>query len=194
MATNDTATDNQQADIIEQIGAMLPALYAKPELRPKEVALLETFDLWELDLLELVLEDLPRALLSGQLPLLQPEYQHHQIKIDGRAQAYALSQKSASGRRKVVKVAISSIAERIDEAIDHLDHDPNIPDDTPVRLVVVRSCLIYAFWLVERQQVYIISVPARFREILSVTYLDVIEFLRILYEQVTRLMAGKGLP
>ncbi|MFL6277341.1 MAG: hypothetical protein ACJ74G_19320 [Blastocatellia bacterium] len=178
MAYNDTNL-NDREEIIRQLGVMLPTLRMKRH--PKTFALMETFDVWELDV-----NDLAQALDTNHIPAKPTSYQHHQIRLGRRVRAYALSYHAPGEAPEVIQVALSGVAERIDRAIERLD--ATVPDEISVRLVVVKSCGIYAFWMVEANHAYLISTPMRFRRLFNHLrghrYLEAGDFLKLLYNAV----------
>ncbi|MCI0490326.1 MAG: hypothetical protein L0229_27350 [Blastocatellia bacterium] len=139
----------------------------------------ESFDIWNLST-----KNLQKAIESGKFPSYKTRYQHHQILLDNSAKACALSQKPPSGVHKVFNVAISKVAGRIDEAITHLEKEEK--DDSRVRLLVIRPFWIYAFWLVDRKQVYLISVSARIRGLKAGQQVSTSKLLRVLNKNINR--------
>jgi hypothetical protein len=184
MISNDTNPEASLSRITKDIAKMLPGLYLEMRMRPKQAALGESFSIAEIDTLEL-----QQSIESGKFPARETAIQHHQILIDGDAKAYALSERSSSGVQQVFKVVFSDIAKRIDQAIERLESDTG--PDTRVLLLKTRAFWVYAFWLVSREQVYLISVPSRFKilseRLRAEPYLNQIDFIRLLYDEIKHL-------
>ena len=180
MAINDTDIGDEAPKLVEQISRLLPALYGRPKHQPKAANLLESFDVWKLDT-----EYLKDASASGRFPASRTGYQHHQIQVNNRVQAYALSRQSDSGSRRIVKVALSKNAERIDKAIDRIDEKVN--DDTIVRLLTVRPYSVYAFWLVDRHEVYVFSAPSYFKRLRPRQFLTEADFMNVFQDEIENL-------
>jgi hypothetical protein len=178
MAINDTDTGDEQTEIIAQIGRLLPGLYSKPKRRPKTAELLESFDVWKLDT-----SDIREGIANNTFPAVPTGYRHHQIRINNKVQAYALSSNSPSEPHTVFKLAISKNAERIDKAIDRIEKKVDINNDIVARLLTVRSYSVYAFWLVGRKEVYVFSAPSHFKRIRPRTFLSESEFLLALQSE-----------
>jgi hypothetical protein len=145
-------------ELAAQIGRLFSGLYYRMNEKPKTIALSESFDKWSLST-----RFLKQAIAKGKFPARKTGFQHHQIMLDGKAKAFAVSQELPDGSQQVVSVQISTIAERIDEAITHFDDIDTT--DSKVRLLTIRSFSIYTFWLVDSNQVYVVSVPPRFRRV-----------------------------
>ena len=185
MLVNEANRDDFVSDITEQLGRILPGLCLELRETPEKTELGESFDVWEIDTREL-----RQSLHSGTFPALPTQYQHHQILFDGQARASALSEKSSSGSQKVFKVGISDVAQRIDQAIERLDSD--IGDNSRVVLLKARACWVYAFWLLDRHQIFLVSVPSRFtqlsEQLQAGKYLHEMDFIGALYHEVERIM------
>ncbi|MEK6285524.1 MAG: hypothetical protein AABO57_07270 [Acidobacteriota bacterium] len=177
MATNDSELDRPLTDIGAQIGRLLPGLYDVDSQR--DVKLSESFDVWTVGI-----EGLKATGYSGNFPARKTEYQHHQILIDGRARAFASSILSPSGELRVVRVALSPVAEAIDKAITRIDADyPK--SSTRVRLLVIQSFSLYAFWLARSGLIYIISVPGLLTVLRAESYYGTADFLGALLRDAT---------
>jgi hypothetical protein len=173
MLINETILEAPIASVTRQIGDLISRLHHDLKTRPEKVELGESFDVWDIKT-----ENLRQAISQGDFPAYKTEFQLHQIHFDRRARAYALSRESTSGSPQVIKAAISPIAERIDEAIDCLDADnADESDDTEARLLILHSCRVYAFWLVDRRMVYLIQVPERFKRLRDQQYMNTEDFL-----------------
>jgi hypothetical protein len=176
-------------DVTEQLGRILPGLCLELKETPQKTELGESFDVWEIDT-----SKLRQSLRSGTFPALPTHYQHHQILFDGRARASALSEKLPSGSQKVFKVGVSDVAMRIDQAIDRLDSD--VGDDSSVVLLKARACWVYAFWLLERHQVFLVSVPSRFtrlsEQLQAGKYLQEMDFIGALHDEIERVVGTRN--
>jgi len=185
MLVNEANCDGFIHDITEQLGRILPGLYLELKETPEKTELGESFDVWEIDIREL-----RQSLHNGNFPALPTQYQHHQILFDGQARASALSEKLPSGSQRVFKVGFSDVAMRIDQAIERLDSD--VGDDSRVVLLKARACWVYAFWLLDRRQVFLVSVPSRFtqlsEQLQAGNYLHEMDFIGALYDEIERVM------
>lgn len=185
MVVNEANRDEFVHDITEQLGRILPGLYLELKETPEKTELGESFDVWEIDTREL-----RQSLHSGAFPALATQYQHHQILLDGQARASALSEKLPSGSQKVFKVGVSDVAQRIDQAIERLDLD--VEDDSRVVLLKARACRVYAFWLLDRRQILLVSVPSRFtqlsEQLQAGNYLHEMDFIGALHDEIERVM------
>jgi len=180
MAINNTVLDTKAPELAEQIGRLFSGLYYSLETKPKTSVLSESFDIWRLST-----QYLQNAIAKGKFPARKTIFQHHQIMLDGKAKAYGISKRSTDGKRQVFSVQLSKIAERIDNAISQIDKDDNSEDR--VRLLMSRSFGLYAFWLVDRKQVYIVSVPHRFKQLRIGQYLSLEELMRVLQHKLEQL-------
>lgn len=189
MAVDENNRDDFIPDLREQLGRILPGLCLDLKETPKKTELGESFDVWEIDI-----SKLRQSLKSGTFPALPTHYQHHQILFDGRARASALSEKLPSGSQKVFKVGVSDVAMRIDQAIDRLDSD--VGDASSVVLLKARACWVYAFWLLERHQVYLVSVPSRFtqlsEQLQAGKYLQEMDFIGALYDEIKQVVGTRN--
>src|SRR6185436_11850042 len=188
MLVNEANCDGFIHDITEQLGRILPGLYLELKETPEKTELGESFDVWEIDTREL-----RQSLHNGNFPALPTQYQHHQILFDGQARASALSEKTPTGSKKVFKVAVSDVAQRIDQAIERLDLD--VEDYSRVVLLKARACWVYAFWLLDRRQVFLVSVPSRFTKLSehlqAEKYLHEMDFIVALYDEIERVMVRR---
>jgi hypothetical protein len=189
MVVDETNRDDFIPDIREQLGRILPGLCLELKETPKKTELGESFDVWEIDT-----SKLRQSLHSGTFPALPTHYQHHQILFDGRARASALSEKLPSGSQKVFKVGVSDVAMRIDQAIDRIDSD--VGDESSVVLLKARACWVYAFWLLERHQVFLVSVPSRFtllsEQLQAGKYLEEMDFIGALHDEIGRVVGTRS--
>jgi hypothetical protein len=150
MADKQTLPDNVLKNISNQIGDLLPGLIQQLSTPPKTVELRESFAVWTLDLF--VQKTEMRS--NSQFPARETGGWHHQILFDGAAAAHAESIMLDSGELRVGEVSISPLAKKVDEAIDWAE---SLHGSMTVRLLELPSLLIYTFWLVESQQIYIID-------------------------------------
>jgi hypothetical protein len=150
MAFADTTLDasGEALDSLSlQIGKFLSGTPDRESI--KKVGLGASFAIWQLD---------PKDFNSKSptLPSAPTEFWHFQVFLNRRPLAYAIV-KQAGGKLNVCEVAVSSLAERIDQAIVQVEtYDEG---DTPVRFFVVPSCLVYAFLLVQTEEFYVIAAP-----------------------------------
>lgn len=151
MANKETLPDDLRDTVCLQIGDLLPGLYLKQSPAPKAVQLRESFTVWALDL------SAPAESVASNLsfPAREAHYWHHQILFDGKAEAYAESVLLDSGSLRVAEVSISPLAQKIDAAIDWVERQ--VDDSVLVRFLALPAFLLYTFWLVDRQQIYIID-------------------------------------
>ena len=180
MATNELSLE-PDADFIERTGSFFSGVHCQLKGNPTPVELGESFELWCLDAAVL-----KKAISQKSFPADKTGYQHHQILVAHRARGYVLSVESTPGHQKVVRAAVSRIAERIDDAITVLDKT-YAGNETAARLVVEWSYLIYAFWLVGSSRVYLVSAPARFKNLLATRDRNALDFLRALDLDLKRL-------
>jgi hypothetical protein len=185
MLDNETKLD-EASNIAEQIGRFLPGLYLEMKNEPK-AELGESFDVWEINTREL-----EQAIEGRKFPAQATDLQHHQILFDGRANAYALSEKLSSGSHQVFKVGVSNVARKIHKAIKRLERDEGeeVSQETDnngltsVRLLKTSAFWVYAFWLVDRHEVYVISAPSRFKRLRAGRYLKEKNFIRRLRDEI----------
>jgi len=189
MVVNEANCDGFIHDIAEQLGRMLPGLCLELNQNPEKTELGESFDVWEIDTREL-----RQSLHNGNFPASPTQHQHHQILFDGQARASALSEKTPTGSKKVFKVAVSDVAQSIDQAIERLDLD--VEDYSRVVLLKARACWVYAFWLLDRRQVFLVSVPSRFtqlsEQLQAGNYLHEMDFIVTLYDEIERVMVRQN--
>jgi hypothetical protein len=142
--------------------------------------LLETFSVWSLE---------PTAILTANADfnklVTQTGRWHHQIKISGKAAAFARSMPlgADSNSWEVTQLFQSDISEKIDRAVDWVDS--NVKGDPVVRLLVAPSYYLHAFWLSEgnKDQVCVIDVPASFTHVHADTLYSAKEFLQKLAQE-----------
>lgn len=97
---------------------------------------------------------------------------HHQIRVGGKAAAFARSagQKLRLDSASLRGLFVSPLARKVEEAVGWIDE--NVPDgrngvrDPLVRLLVVPSRQLHAFWLLDERggtsEALIVDAPARF--------------------------------
>ena len=133
----------------------------------ESVDLAETFDVWMLGA-----KKLAAGVKAGQdlAQLAKPTHHlHHQVKQSGAALCSATSSTKAALAPQVSGMALSPLAEKIDRAIDWLDHHSGLEDDPLVRLLVIPAYQVNAFWLVDEagseSRVVVIDAPAQFKHL-----------------------------
>lgn len=158
MAVKKSLPDATLKVIADQISNMLPGLCQQESIPPKLVELRESFAIWTLNLAT-VMESSP---VLKPLPAHKTRFWHHQILFDGEAKAYAESEVSDSQLVSVRETSISPLPGKIEQAIEWVESYDK--ESTELRLLVLTSFLIYAFWLVERHQIYIIDAFPEFAD------------------------------
>ena len=176
VTSNEISSDHEPSGIAEQIGKLLPAVYSVPKTERRKVTLRQSFEVWTIDV-----KDILNARENVSFPAHHANYRHHQIAIAGRAAAFALS-KLSSGSEYVTEVTMSPIAERIESAISNLSVD--LSDETVARMVAIRSLGVYAFWLVQSDRIYVVSVPAYLKKLSRGQELSTRDFMNNLYDDL----------
>jgi hypothetical protein len=157
MAYVDTLPNDVIDHVASEIGAKAGLLVLRETIRAEQtLELTESFAVW-------ILGADPDTKPSMDLSQLarQTGRWHHQIKIDGKPEAFARSMPLGprAADWSVRQLFTSPIAERLDEAIDWVYH--NVQEGDPlVRLLVVRAWHLHAFWLVEDENSRILVVDA----------------------------------
>lgn len=176
--------DDLPAEVLDavaaKIGAPLAELGAGFQPVPSAAELCETFSVWSLA---------PTAILTPEEnfgKLVSPTGRwHHQIKVHGRAEAFARSMPlgADAGSWDITQLFQSGISAKIDKAIEWVDS--NIHGDPIVRMLIAPSYYLHAFWLSEsdNDHIYVIDVPANFTHIQPNTLYSAKEFLRKLAKE-----------
>jgi hypothetical protein len=137
---------------------------------------------------------------------------HHQVRYGGRAQAFARSVQDLSGNSAVANPVVASsadppearnageaevtalfastLAERIDQAVDWIDQ--NVTGDPLVRLLIAPAYYLHALWLTEdgRDQLLVVDRPESMAAFQYQTLYDGVAFLR----QFSTYPPVQGLP
>src|SRR5262245_20890226 len=144
MAHADALPQGVIDNVASQVGAEAGKGLGAAVLQSKTMELTESFSLWALgaDVVAKTYADLAQlARQTGRW--------HHQIKIDGKAQAFARSMPLGpdAANWSLRELFRSEIAGKIDEAIAWVD--TNVTGDPLVRLLVAPAYQLHAFWLKE---------------------------------------------
>lgn len=178
MAHAESLPDDVLRAVAEQIGTLLPGVFAADSLPVGRVRIGETFEVWVLE---------PDAITeaTNQLRrLATPTGRwHHQVSLDGVMRSFArstpLGVKADSWR--VTEVFESELARKIDDAIDWVDR--NITDDPLVHLLIIPAYQTQAFWLLRDagdDQVLVLDRPPEFTHLHTDRLLSQGEFLKAL--------------
>lgn len=184
MAHSYKISDKALHGVTEQLGEHLHHLGDPDLLKAKSVELCETFEMWKLG---------AKALASGAqsgsdlAQLARPTRNlHHQIKHDGEAKSFA-SSAGDSKNRTLAGWTISPLAKKIDQAVRWIDHQVEIGGDPLVRLLVVPSYHVHAFWLVgeagSEDRAVVIDAPAQYKGLPRMKLLTSREFLAALVSE-----------
>jgi hypothetical protein len=176
MAHADPFPEEVLNSIAAQIGLrlILPSGAERAELR-------ETFSVWLLGLESTANWNQPIARLA-----VHTGQWHHQISTDGRANAFARSAPfgPTAADWSISQVATdSAIAAKIDRAIEWVDK--KVSEDALVRLLIVPSYYLHAFWLQtpEHGQIVVIDRPDSYTRLnLETLYIES-EFLELLAKE-----------
>ena len=139
--------DSELRELSRQIGSLLPGLPVHKKY--ETVGIGESFAIYEVKAKQF--NSTPPT-----LPAIPTGYWHYQVFLDRDPLAYAVVYGSG-GKLNIYEIAVSAVAERIHKAIERVDRYDK--GDTPVRFLVVPSCLVYAFFLVDSGEVYVIDAP-----------------------------------
>jgi hypothetical protein len=176
--------DPLPADVLDalavKLGPPLAEFGAFAQHTPPAAELSETFAVWSLN---------PTAVLTPDADFTKLVTQtgrwHHQIKVRGKAAAFARSMPLGTDANSwdVTQLFQSDIPEKIDQAVDWVDS--NVNGDPVVRLLIAPSYYLTAFWLSEpnNNQVYVIDVPANFAHVQARTLYSAREFLQKLAQE-----------
>lgn len=152
--------------VSEQIGELLPAVIDRYRIESGTFELGDSFELWVLD------PDygIKSSQSLNQLTVATSRW-HHQIiycQNDLRKPiAFAISAPGNPGQngRIVNEVSESEIAEKIDAAMKWIDGNPNLQGDPLTHLLILQNYSVFAFWLVDTRQVYVIGCPRDFTQL-----------------------------
>ena len=153
----DDVLDSITKKVGDRLSRILPATLGSDT----SIRLHETIDIWTLDNDALIqpTDDLIRlAKRTGRW--------HHQIKVNNVPQAYAqsLPQGADPDTWLVVGVFSSDLAKKIDEVVDFIDHNDlinkRIAADAIVRLLVIPTYYLHAFWLLDDKNQIIVIIEA----------------------------------
>jgi hypothetical protein len=177
MAINETVQLLPIEQLTSQIGNLLSGIAKTADPEAASAELNASFAVWYLDE-----KDIQPAIANGTFPADLTNYQYHHILIDKRPTAFAITESSADGSWQVNSAVIGELAGKVEKAIQALDEPAY--DDTEVRLLVIPSQQVYGFWMVERKEVYVVSVPNSFQRLHSGQTLPEAEFLTAVYEEI----------
>ncbi len=150
---------------------------------PRKIDLGETFAVWALR------TDKIRSGVEKDEDLVKlaanTRHWHHQIRFDGKGLAYARSKPGegeGNERWKLCELGVSTLAAEIQAASEW--SDDNVPDDYLMRLLVVPSRQVRAFWFIDEpnqtSHVYIINSPPYFKDVWKKRSMSSREFLTAL--------------
>lgn len=177
-------TDSLPVDVLDavaaKVGAPLAEFGAVAQQAPPAAELCETFAVWSLA---------PTAILTPDVDfqklVTQTGRWHHQIRVGGKAAAFARSMPlgADAGSWDVTQLFQSDISEKIDQAVDWVDR--NVKGDPVVRLLIAPSYYLHAFWLSDGKadQVYVIDVPGNFTHVQPGALYPAKEFLQRLAKE-----------
>lgn len=181
-----------QLDIVDsQVATMLAELLYHREPKPKEVQLRESFAMYALDasnlmtgIAEVNLRKLITHIAQGDiLPIVETNYWYHQILFDGEPSAHARSEMLPGKPPRVVEVAISPLAKKMNAAIERLEKAQRQWsgfDAVQVQFLAIEPLLIYTFRLLEIKKLYIIDAFAEFVHLQPGQWIAESDFLPIL--------------
>jgi hypothetical protein len=180
MAHADTLPDDVLDAVAAKVGTPLAEFGALALPAQPAAELSETFAVWSLN---------PTAVLTPDTDFTKLVTQtgrwHHQIKVRGKAAAFARSMPLGTDANSwdVTQLFQSEIPEKIERAIDWVDG--NVQGDPVVRLLIAPSYYLTAFWLSEanNNQVYVIDVPSNFTHVHAGTLYSAKEFLQQLAQE-----------
>lgn len=148
--------------VSRQVGSRLAGVVPDDLIQNVPIELAESFAIWmlALDATTRANEDLSHlARRTGRW--------HHQVRFGGQARAFAWSMPYGPDPTdwSIEQVSFSPIAERIDAAVEWIDQ--NVPDDPLVRLLVVPSYYLHAFWLHQDEwdRVLVIDRPEQYERV-----------------------------
>lgn len=161
MAHKATLPGEAVDEIKKQLGGSLPLVFDINRLHSREVKLGASFQVWELS----ADYDLKPLKPFAKLVTNTGEW-HHLIYLDDEAIGFAISgvNEPPKGRLTIQEVYKSEIAAKIDAAMTMVD---NLQKDSLTHLLVLQNYLLYAFWLVDIKEVFVISQPEEFKYINS---------------------------
>lgn len=116
----------------------------------RRIGLAESFAIWRIDP-----EHFNRE--SPVLPAHPTTGRHYQVFLDDQHRPQAYAQTDDDDEMQVSEVVVSSLAEKIDRAMEWIDDYDR--GDTSVNFLSAPSCFVYAFSLVEIKEVFVISAP-----------------------------------
>lgn len=180
MAHTDTLPNDVLDAVASKVGAPLAEFGAVATQGQAAAELGETFSVWSLA---------PTAILTPdadfQKLVAQTGRWHHQIKISGKAAAFARSTPLGADANSwdLTQLFQSDISEKIDKAVDWVDH--SIKGDPVVRLLIAPSYYLHAFWLSEgnKSQIYVIDVPTSLTHVQAGTLYSTKDFLEKLAQE-----------
>lgn len=176
--------DNLPKDVIDavaaQIGANAGRAFGPNMLQAKSVELTESFAIWALGADAITKSGTDLSLLAHQTGRW-----HHQIKLDGKPELFARSMPLGpeAANWSVREMFASSVAKKIDDAIDWVDR--NVKIDPLVRLLIVPAYHLHAFWLKEGEgsQVLVVDMPQTYTKLQGARLYTAKEFLDTLAQE-----------
>ncbi len=180
MAHADTLPIDVLDAVASKVAAPLAEFGAVARQAQPTAELGETFSVWSLAPTAILTPDADFATL-----VTQTGRWHHQIKVSGKAAAFARSTPLGADASNwdVTQLFQSDISEKIDKAVDWVDS--NAKGDPVVRLLIAPSYYLHAFWLSDGKdnQVYVIDAPASFSHVQPSALYSAKEFLEKLAKE-----------
>lgn len=178
-------SEDELHDMAEQISQHLGHLYDARPRQAESVDLCETFEVWMLGAHQLAAGAKTGSDLAQ---LAKPtKHLHHQIKQGGQALCSATSSEEEANTPHLSEMSLSPLVEKIDRAIDWLDHQSGLEDDPLVRLLVIPAYHVNAFWLVgeagSESRVVVLDAPAQFQNLPLLKVLGSREFIAALLKE-----------
>jgi len=162
MAYADTLPNDVTDHVASEIGMMAGPVLGETIRAEQTLELTESFAVWTLGADAVTKPSMDLSQLARQTGRW-----HHQIKIDGKPEAFArsmpLGPKAADW--SVRQLFTSRIAKRLDEAIDWVDR--NVQGDPLVRLLLVPPWHLHTFWLVEDREsrILVVDIPLSYTKL-----------------------------
>ncbi len=180
MAHADVLPDAVLDALAAKVGVPLAEFGSYAQQPQPAAELSETFAVWSLNPTAVLTPDVDFAKL-----VTQTGRWHHQIKVGGQATAFARSMPLGTDAAswEVTQLFQSDIPPKIDRAIDWVDS--NVKGDPVVRLLIVPSYYLTAFWLSDgnNNQVYVIDAPSSLTQVHAGTLYSAREFLQKLAQE-----------
>jgi hypothetical protein len=181
---SDNSHEEWRTNISDQIADFLPTIRDQLQSELHSAELGESLKIWELNVQQLM------SGYPGDLDGLVSDSGrwHHQVFLNGAPLAYAESRPTAD-HLTVYSMAVSPLAEKIDQAIGHLSDS-----DEEVRFLVALALRVYGFWMVSTHRVYLIDVPPAFHSLQYHLndFLPAGDFLKLLRADAQAFQQPKG--